>query len=68
MFKPGTLLIVGAGASEEAGFPLGTDLVEQIASSLRLFERDTLTAMRSLTFANRRLMASVLASVEPGGI
>lgn len=42
MFKPNTVLIVGAGASNEVGLPLGTDLVEQIAGLLS-FQRDELT-------------------------
>jgi hypothetical protein len=42
MFKPNTLLVVGAGASAEAGLPLGTELVEQIAGLVK-FERDSLT-------------------------
>jgi hypothetical protein len=42
MFKPNTLLIVGAGASAEVGLPVGTELVEQIAGILS-FSRDELT-------------------------
>jgi hypothetical protein len=42
MFKPNTLLIVGAGASEEVGMPLGTELVEQIAGFVN-FGRNELT-------------------------
>jgi hypothetical protein len=32
LFKPNTLLIVGAGGSEEVDLPLGTELVEQIVN------------------------------------
>ncbi len=35
MFRPNTLLVVGAGASYDAGLPLGEDLIKSIASSLR---------------------------------
>lgn len=42
MFKPNTVLIVGAGASQEAGLPLGTELVEDIAGLIS-FERNELT-------------------------
>jgi hypothetical protein len=42
MFKPNTVLIVGAGASEEVGMPLGTGLVDQI-SGLLSFKRNELT-------------------------
>lgn len=42
MFKPNTLLIVGAGASAEVGFPTGAELVEQIAGILS-FSRDEVT-------------------------
>ena len=31
MFKPNTVLIVGAGASAEVGLPIGTGLVDYIA-------------------------------------
>ena len=42
MFKPNTLLIIGAGASAEVGLPLGTDLVDDIAN-LVSFKRNELT-------------------------
>lgn len=42
MFKPNTVLIVGAGASKEVDLPVGTELVDQIASSVS-FKRDELT-------------------------
>ena len=32
MFKPNTLLIIGAGASYELGFPVGLELKSEIAS------------------------------------
>ncbi len=39
MFKPNTVLIVGAGASKEVNLPLGPELVEQIASLVE-FKRE----------------------------
>lgn len=42
MFKPSTVLIVGAGASAEVGLPVGTALVEQVAGIIG-FERNELT-------------------------
>ena len=42
MFKPNTLLIVGAGASAEVGLPLSADLVDHIAGILN-FQRDETT-------------------------
>jgi hypothetical protein len=37
MFQQKTLFIVGAGASAEVGFPIGSELTAQIASELRAF-------------------------------
>lgn len=42
MFKPSTVLVVGAGASAELGLPIGTDLVEHIAGLVSI-ERNELT-------------------------
>ncbi len=42
MFRPNTVLVVGAGASKEVGLPLGTELVDQIVD-LVTFKRDELT-------------------------
>jgi hypothetical protein len=42
MFKPNTVLIVGAGASAEVGLPIGTGLVDHIAGLVTI-ERDELT-------------------------
>jgi hypothetical protein len=42
MFKPNTVLIVGAGASAEVGLPIGTGLVEHIAGLVTI-ERNELT-------------------------
>ena len=42
MFKPNTVLIVGAGASAEVGLPIGTGLVDYIASLVTI-ERNELT-------------------------
>lgn len=42
MFKPNTVLIVGAGASAEVGLPLGTGLVDQI-TGLVGFQRNELS-------------------------
>ena len=42
MFKPNTVLIVGAGASKEVNLPLGSDLVEEIASLVE-FQGDEFT-------------------------
>jgi hypothetical protein len=42
MFKPNTVLIVGAGASAEVGLPIGTGLVDYIAGLVSI-ERNELT-------------------------
>jgi hypothetical protein len=42
MFKPNTVLIVGAGASAEVGLPIGTGLVDYIAGLVTI-ERNELT-------------------------
>ena len=69
MFKPNTVLVVGAGASAEVGLPLGTGLVDHIAG-LVSFERDELTGAltRTQAFCSRsdelcrpRKAAAVLA-------
>lgn len=39
MFVPGTVIVLGAGASYEAGFPLGATLIEKIQTSLRVTRR-----------------------------
>ena len=36
MFRSPTVLVVGAGASFEAGLPMGADLLRKLASSLSL--------------------------------
>jgi AraC-like DNA-binding protein len=36
MFKSSTLFVIGAGASKEAGLPLGNELTEKIAGLIRL--------------------------------
>ena len=42
MFKPNTVLVVGAGASAEVGLPIGTGLVDHIAGLVSI-ERNELT-------------------------
>ena len=42
MFKPNTVLIVGAGASAEVGLPIGTGLVDYIAGLVTI-ERNEVT-------------------------
>ena len=42
MFKPNTVMIVGAGASAEVGLPIGTGLVDHIAGLVTI-ERNELT-------------------------
>lgn len=46
MFRPNTLFIIGAGASNEVGFPLGGELVQEISKLLR-FERSDFSSASS---------------------
>jgi hypothetical protein len=52
MFKRRTLFIVGAGASQEAGFPVGATLAERIGDGLKLVGDNW---ERTATFADREL-------------
>jgi hypothetical protein len=38
MFKRRTLFVIGAGASQEAGFPVGTKLARQIGENLKIID------------------------------
>jgi len=62
MFKPRTLLIVGAGASKEAGLPVGDELTSIIASRLQ-FEVDD---WQRAKWRDKVIGASIDAKVRKG--
>jgi hypothetical protein len=46
MFKRRTLFIVGAGASQEAGFPVGTELARRIGEAVAMYQRSEESPIR----------------------
>jgi hypothetical protein len=60
MFKRRTLFVVGAGASQEAGFPVGTKLAERIGEGLKIIG-DTME--RTARFTDQELFSEVRRSL-----
>jgi hypothetical protein len=60
MFKRRTLFIVGAGASQEAGFPVGTELARRIGAAVAMYQRNEESPTR---FFDRDLWDEVARSL-----
>lgn len=55
MFRPKTLFVIGAGAGQEIGLPIGSELSNQIAQKVN-FEQDPLGQIKSGDPWLRRLL------------
>ena len=67
MFKTRTLFIVGAGASFEAGLPLGRGLADKISGELGFtFDLDRILVHRSRQMIHRALEQPVVLYSESG--
>lgn len=71
MFAPGTVIVLGAGASLEANFPLGSGLIDQIRANLENtlrrsdeFSHDIMLLMQALNGFSRPIISEILLGLK----